>query len=144
MLDTAKERFSRLKLSCTMLSPTICDLFLLVTNHVESLSFNICKNTEKYLEILRSCFQVEFRENPSECITGILIAHRFLICLCAFMGFYVKCKLRLGSQIHGKDKMQTNIPKLTMTLFLSPYTCYRCQRISVTISASLDFGFFSP
>lgn len=89
-------------------------------------------------------FQVEFREHPSECITGILTTHCFLICLCAFMGFYVKCKLRLGSQIHGKDKMQINIPKWTITLFLSPYTCYRCQRMSVTVSASLDFGFFSP
>lgn len=85
-----------------------------------------------------------YRESPSECITGILTAHCFLICLCAFMGFYVKCKLRLGSQIHGKDKMQINIPKWTITLFLSPYTCYRCQRMSITVSASLDFGFFSP
>lgn len=144
MLDAAKERFSRLKSSCTVLSPIICELFLLVTNHVESQGFDTCTNTEKYLEILWSCFQVVFRENSSECVTGVLTAHHFLIALCAFMAFYVKCKLRLGTPIHGNHKMQINIPKWIMTLFPSLYARYRCQRMSITVSASLDFGFFSP
>lgn len=143
MLDAAKERFSRPQPSCTMLSPIICDLFLLVTNHVESQSFDTCKSTENYLEILRSCFRVVFRENPSECITGVLTAHPFLTGLCAFMVFYIKCKLRLGTPIHGNHKIQINIPKWIMTLILSLYTCYSCQRMSTAVSASLDYGFFS-
>jgi len=111
MLDAAKERFGRLQSSRTTLSPSIRELFLLVTNYAASQGFDTSKNTEKYLEILQSCFQAGFRANPSECITGVLTAYHFLIGLCAFMVFYIKCKLRLGTPIHGNHKMQINIPK---------------------------------
>lgn len=75
--------------SCTLFSPITWELFVLVTNYVKYLSFNTCKITEKYLEILWLCFQVVLKENPSECITGTPTAHHFLIGLCAFMVFFV-------------------------------------------------------
>lgn len=57
ILQLAKERFSKLKLSCTMFSITIFNLFILATKLVDSQSFGTYKNIEKYLEILWSDIQ---------------------------------------------------------------------------------------
>lgn len=78
------------------------------------------------------------KENPSECINGTPTAHHFLIGLCAFMVSYV-------SNLDWEPQNANNYSKMNNEFVSQPKRVLDVKKINknITVSASLDFRFFS-